>query len=79
MCNSVRLLGTDKMSLLSLSIVRGSPPASLENHTREAAGGLSLKLTKRQNSSSYLRSEPVNTAVDPLGLSYLGSPTVQKY
>lgn len=47
-------LGTDKMSLHSWSIVRGSPPASLENHTQEAAGGLSLKLTKRQEQQLIL-------------------------
>jgi hypothetical protein len=40
-------LDTDKMSLHSWSVVRGNPPASLESRTREAAGGLSLKLTKR--------------------------------
>ena len=72
-------LGTDKMSLLSWSIVRGKPSASPESCTREAAGGLSLKLTKRQKQKVILQSEPVIPAVDPLGLSYLGSPTIQEY
>ena len=72
-------LGTDKMSLRSWSIVRGNPPASPESCTQKAAGGLSVKLTKRQKQKLILRSEPVSTAVDSLGLSYLGSPTIQEY